>query len=254
MTSLIDWSFRKVSRLGRSPERRWNIQIGPQHAKHSINKTEDCLHMHRKTSEAETLERCILQKQQWSRRVPHFTPLSIVLIIKLEINLTFKFQNMIAMTWRINANWNNHAVTPLRRSQEMLVAALSCHQVGIKHNNSAWTLKWLFFALVTHQKHWFYSIFLCETACLPSRNPLRNFLRTTFKCLIRPVPVVLRLLALTLHPYPRIRAWGNPQGAQTFFWMWKATLPHRRQSVCVLLRLLPNELVPLVCNSQMNVN
>merc|ERR1712062_782727 len=29
-------------------------------------------------------------------------------------------------------------------------------------------------------------------------------------------------------------------------WMWKATLPHRRQSVCVLLRLLPNELVPLV--------
>ena len=48
----------------------------------------------------------------------------------------------------------------------------------------------------------------------------------------------------THHPKLLILAAGKPQGAHTFFWMWKATLPQRWHSVCVLLRRLPNELVP----------
>ena len=39
---------------------------------------------------------------------------------------------------------------------------------------------------------------------------------------------------------------GKPQGAHTFFWMWKATLPHLLHRVCVLLRLIPKDEVPLV--------
>ena len=61
------------------------------------------------------------------------------------------------------------------------------------------------------------------------------------------LPVVWRLRAFSDQPYPRVLAPGNPQAAQVFFWMWKLTLPQRRHKVWVLLRRLPNELVPLVC-------
>ena len=47
--------------------------------------------------------------------------------------------------------------------------------------------------------------------------------------------------------YLRLFAFGYPQGAQIFFWICKATLPQRMHKVWVLLRRLPNELVPLVC-------
>lgn len=43
--------------------------------------------------------------------------------------------------------------------------------------------------------HTIYSGFLCETATVPSLNPFRNFCLTTDRCRVRPVPVVLRLLA-----------------------------------------------------------
>ena len=72
------------------------------------------------------------------------------------------------------------------------------------------------------------------------------YLRTRPRCLILPVPVVFLLLALTDQPNDLILAEGKPQGAQTFFWMWNATLPHLRHRVWVLLRLFPKELVPLV--------
>ena len=67
------------------------------------------------------------------------------------------------------------------------------------------------------------------------------------------LPVVWRLRAFSDQPYPRVLAPGYPQAAQVFFWMWKLTLPQRRHKVWVLLRRLPNELVPLVCKvKQMN--
>ena len=120
----------------------------------------------------------------------------------------------------------------------------------------AWSLKayfWFSHNWLQNTAGIIYSFFLCETAVVPSRNPFLNLLRTTFKCLIRPVPVVWRLVALTDHPYPRILAPGYPQAAQIFFWMWRETRPHRRHKVCVLLRLLPNELVPLVWNIKINI-
>ena len=88
---------------------------------------------------------------------------------------------------------------------------------------------------------------MCDCAVVPSRNPFRNLLWTTLRCLIRPVPVVLRLLALMDQPYPRVLAPGYPHWAQVFFWMWRLTRPQRRHKVWVLFRRLPNELVPLVC-------
>ena len=88
---------------------------------------------------------------------------------------------------------------------------------------------------------------MCDWAVVPSRNPFRNLLWTTLRCLIRPVPVVLRLLALMDQPYPRVLAPGYPHWAQVFFWMWRLTRPQRRHKVWVLFRRLPNELVPLVC-------
>jgi hypothetical protein len=42
-----------------------------------------------------------------------------------------------------------------------------------------------------------YALVLRGLACVPSRNPLRNLRRTTFKYRQRPVPVVRRRLALT---------------------------------------------------------
>merc|ERR1719175_285087 len=72
------------------------------------------------------------------------------------------------------------------------------------------------------------------------------FLRTRSRCLILPVPVVFLLRAFSDHPNLRILAAGYPHGAQIFFWIWKATFPHRRHKVWVLLRLFPKELVPLV--------
>ena len=85
------------------------------------------------------------------------------------------------------------------------------------------------------------------------------------RCLILPVPVVFLLLAFTdlkhqhcynhrnsesefttHHPKLLILAAGKPQGAHTFFWMWKATLPHLLHRVCVLLRLIPKDEVPFV--------
>ncbi|MCM8651789.1 hypothetical protein MZO44_17055, partial [Lactiplantibacillus sp. E932] len=43
---------------------------------------------------------------------------------------------------------------------------------------------------------------------VPSRNPFLNLRKTTFMCLMRPVPVVLRLLALTLQLYFLLRLAG----------------------------------------------
>ena len=45
----------------------------------------------------------------------------------------------------------------------------------------------------------------------------------------------------------RIFAPGYPHDEQTFFWRWNDTLPHRRQSVCVLLWRFPKDEVPFVC-------
>ena len=56
---------------------------------------------------------------------------------------------------------------------------------------------------------------------------------------------------LTDQLYLRILASGYPHGAHRFFWIWKATFPHLLQRVWVLLRLLPNELVPLVWKRNM---
>jgi len=91
-----------------------------------------------------------------------------------------------------------------------------------------------------------YACFFWLWAWVISRKPLRNFLRTMERDLMRPVPVVFLLLALIDQLYPLILAAGNPQEAQVFFWMWKATVPHLLQIVCVLLRRFPKELVPLV--------
>merc|ERR1719365_49895 len=91
-----------------------------------------------------------------------------------------------------------------------------------------------------------YSFFLRDTAWVPSRNPLLNLLRTTLRCLIRPVPVVFLLLAFSDQLYLRIFAAGYPQAAHLFFWIWKDVLPHLRHKVWVLFLLFPKELVPLV--------
>lgn len=65
---------------------------------------------------------------------------------------------------------------------------------------------------------------------------------------MRPVPTVRRPLAFWPQLYCLIFLLGYPQDEQVFFWMWKDTLPHRRQLVWDLLCLFPNEVVPLVCN------
>ena len=91
-----------------------------------------------------------------------------------------------------------------------------------------------------------YSFFFCETATVPSLNPLRKRLRTTLRWDMRPVPVIFLRMAFSDQLQLRMRAPGNPHEAHVFFWMWKDDFPHRRHKVCVLLRRLPNELVPLV--------
>ena len=91
-----------------------------------------------------------------------------------------------------------------------------------------------------------YSFFFCETATVPSLNPLRKRLRTTLKWDMRPVPVIFLRMAFSDQLQLRMRAPGNPHEAHVFFWMWKDDFPHRRHKVCVLLRRLPNELVPIV--------
>ena len=78
------------------------------------------------------------------------------------------------------------------------------------------------------------------------RNPLLNRRGRSFKCLIRPVPVVLRRCALVAQLYLRIFASGKPQDAQRFFCRWNARFPQRRQSVCAFLLRLPKLVVPFV--------
>merc|ERR1719356_799054 len=60
-----------------------------------------------------------------------------------------------------------------------------------------------------------YSFFLRDTAWVPSRNPLLNLRSTTFRCLIRPVPVVFLLLAFSDQLYLRISAEYNLQMSHT---------------------------------------
>ena len=62
-----------------------------------------------------------------------------------------------------------------------------------------------------------HSFFLHDMATVPSLSPYRNFLLTAERDLMRPVPVVLRLVAFTLHPYFRVLAPGYPQEAHSFF-------------------------------------
>ena len=61
---------------------------------------------------------------------------------------------------------------------------------------------------------------------------------------MRPVPVCFLRSALGHQLYPRVLAAGYPHAPHTDFWMWKARFPHRRHSVCVLLRRFPKEPVP----------
>lgn len=63
---------------------------------------------------------------------------------------------------------------------------------------------------------------------------------------MRPVPVVLLLLAFCPHSYDLILAAGNPQAAHSLCCLWKLRLLHRRQTVCVLVWRLPKEVVPFV--------
>jgi hypothetical protein len=64
---------------------------------------------------------------------------------------------------------------------------------------------------------------------------------------MRPVPVVLLLLAFCPHSYPRVLAAGYPQLEHVFFCLWNDTLPQRMHPVCVFVWRLPNDCVPLVC-------
>jgi hypothetical protein len=46
----------------------------------------------------------------------------------------------------------------------------------------------------------------------------------------------------------RVLASGYPHEEHSFFCLWKEILPHLRQAVCVLVCLLPKEVVPFVCS------
>ena len=69
---------------------------------------------------------------------------------------------------------------------------------------------------------------------------------TSFMWRMRPVPVVLLLLAFCPHSYDLILAAGNPHAAHSLCCLWKLRLLHRRQTVCVLVWRLPKEVVPFV--------
>lgn len=58
---------------------------------------------------------------------------------------------------------------------------------------------------------------------------------TTFKYLIRPVPVVFLRIAFTLQLYFLIFDAGYPQEAQVVFCLWKDLFPQRLHKVCVLV-------------------
>lgn len=87
---------------------------------------------------------------------------------------------------------------------------------------------------------------LRDLATVPSRKPLRKRRKTTFKWLMRPVPVDFRRRAFSLHWKLRVLADGNPQAAQRCFWRWYDERPHRRHNECVLQLRLPNDWVPFV--------
>jgi hypothetical protein len=53
------------------------------------------------------------------------------------------------------------------------------------------------------------------------------------------------LLVWAGNSHLRMRAEGYPQEEHSPFWMCRERLPQRRHSVCVLLRRLPNDPVPL---------
>jgi len=71
---------------------------------------------------------------------------------------------------------------------------------------------------------------------------------------MRPVPVVLLLLAFCPHSYPRVLAAGYPQLEHVFFCLWNDTLPQRMHPVCVFVWRLPNDCVPLVCVEKVRVS
>ena len=110
----------------------------------SINKTEDCLHIHRKENYGERLWNDASCKSSNDPGEYQSTTLSIILIITLEINL-INFQvptssrNDVKVERKLK---QSRCDTTSRKSRNAFkFEALSCHQVGIKHNNSAWTLK-----------------------------------------------------------------------------------------------------------------
>ncbi len=62
-------------------------------------------------------------------------------------------------------------------------------------------------------------------------KPFLAFLCTTLRYLIRPVPVVFLLIALTDQLYFLIFEAGYPHDEQVVFCLWKDLLPQRLQSV-----------------------
>ncbi len=62
-------------------------------------------------------------------------------------------------------------------------------------------------------------------------KPFLAFLCTTFKYLIRPVPVVFLLMAFTDQLYFLIFEAGYPQDEQVVFCLWKDLFPQRLHSV-----------------------
>ncbi len=120
----------------------------------SINKTEDCLHIHRKENYGERLWNDASCKSSNDPGEYQSTTLSIILIITLEINL-INFQvptssrNDVKVERKLK---QSRCDTTSRKSRNAFkFEALSCHQVGIKHNNSAWTLS-DYFSHLLHTK------------------------------------------------------------------------------------------------------
>jgi len=66
-------------------------------------------------------------------------------------------------------------------------------------------------------------------------NPFLALLCTVFMYLMRPVPVVFLLMALTDQLNFLIFEAGYPQDEHVVFCLWKERLPQRLHSVCVFV-------------------
>lgn len=137
-----------------------------------------------------------------------------------------------------------------QRYENSIQIKINLHYSSSSWSSCTWILNWICVLIVYVFVYSFYDWAAGAgfdfTAGWPWRKPLRKRLCTIFKWRVRPVPVVLLLLAFTLQLYWRCFAFGYPQEEHVFFWLWYERRPQRRHCECVFTWRLPNDAVPLV--------